>query len=262
VIASVVTLEERPDLVEPMWAMPNTWPTFMQQDPVGGLFYGRLADTFPEYQLLALDDQGAIVGKVHSVPFAWGGSDDELPVRGWDGILEQAFSDHERDQQATAVSLIEARVVPDHRRGGLSSVLLDAARRNVQRLGFTDLFGPVRPTEKSAEPRTPMSEYVARVRDDGLPADSWLRVHVRLGARIVSVCPLSMVIPGTLAQWREWTAMPLSSTGLTDIPEALAPLHVSIEHDHAVYVEPNVWVHHRLATPPSDSSQTTIHRTT
>jgi hypothetical protein len=107
-----------------------------------------------------------------------------------------------------------------------------------------------------------MSEYVARVRDDGLPADSWLRVHVRLGAGIVSVCPLSMVIPGTLAQWREWTAMPLTSTGLTDIPEALAPLHVSIEHDHAVYVEPNVWVHHRLATPPSDSSRTTIHRTT
>jgi len=262
VIASVVTLEERPDLVEPMWAMPDTWPTFMQQDPIAALFYGRLADTFPEHQLLALDDQDAIVGKVHSVPFAWGGSDDELPVRGWDGLLEQAFRDHERDQQATAVSLIEARVVPDHRRGGLSSVLLDAARRNVQRLGFTDLFGPVRPTEKSVEPRTPMSEYVARVRGDGLPADSWLRVHVRLGARIVSVCPLSMVIPGTLAQWREWTGMPLSSTGLSDIPEALAPVHVSIEHDHVVYVEPNVWVHHRLATPHSDSSRTAIDRST
>ncbi len=236
--------------------MPNTWPTFMQKDPVAALFYGRLPDTFPEYQLLALDDQGAIVGKIHSVPFAWGGSDDDLPVRGWDGILEQGFRDHERGQQATAVSLIEAHVSPEHRRGGLSSILLDAARRNVQRLGFTDLFGPVRPAEKHTEPRTPMAEYVARVRGDGLPADSWLRVHVRLGARIVSVCPLSMVIPGTLAQWREWTAMPLSRGGLTDIPEALAPVHVSIEHDHVVYVEPSVWMHHRLTTPPSGSSRT------
>jgi hypothetical protein len=24
------------------------------------------------------------------------------------------------------------------------------------------------------------------------------------------------------------------------------PVHVSLEHDVAVYVEPNVWVHHRL----------------
>ncbi len=254
-IASIVTLKERPDLIEPMWTMPNTWPTFMQQDPVGALFYGRLAETFPEYQLLALDDHGVIIGKVHSVPFAWGGTDEELPARGWDGILEQAFGDRERGQHATAASLIEAHVVPEHRRGGLSYVLLDAARRNIQRLGFTDLFAPVRPSGKSAEPRTPMSEYVARVRSDGLPADPWLRVHIRLGARIVSVCPLSMVIPGTLAQWREWTALPLTSEGLSDVPEALAPLHVSIEHDHAVYVEPSVWVHHQLAAPPNHASR-------
>ncbi len=254
-IAAVVTLEERPDLVEPMWAMPNHWPTFMRQDPVGALFYGRLADTFPHYQLVALDHQGAIVAKVHSVPFVWGGSDEELPARGWDGILERAFRDHASAQPATAVSLIEARIVPDRRREGLSYELLDAARRNARRLGFADLFGPVRPSEKSVEPRTPMSEYVARVRADGLPADFWLRVHVRLGGRIVGVCPLSMVIPGTLAQWRAWTGLALDSSGLTDIPGALSPLQVSIEHDHAVYVEPNVWVHHRLTPSPGDPTR-------
>jgi len=70
-----------------------------------------------------------------------------------------------------------------------------------------------------------------------------------------------MVIPGTLAQWREWTGLPLGSTGLSDVPEALAPVHVSIEQGHVVYVEPGVWVHHRLTTPPTDPSPTTIDET-
>jgi hypothetical protein len=30
------------------------------------------------------------------------------------------------------------------------------------------------------------------------------------------------------------------------VPGALSPVHVSAEHDHAVYVEPNLWVHHRV----------------
>jgi hypothetical protein len=31
------------------------------------------------------------------------------------------------------------------------------------------------------------------------------------------------------------------------VPGALAPVHVSIAHDRAVYVEPNVWMRHDLA---------------
>jgi hypothetical protein len=249
VIASVVTLSERPDLVEAMWSMPNTWPTFMQKDPVAGAFFGELPDAFGEYQLLALDEHGAIVGKLHSVPFAWSGSYDDLPERGWDAVLERAFIGRARGEVATAVSLLEARVTPACRGKGASYELLDAARRNAQRLGFSDLFGPVRPTGKAREPRTPMSEYVSRVRADGLPVDPWLRAHVRLGAGIVKICPLSMVVGGTLAQWREWTGLPMTSSGAIDVPDALVPVHVSSEHDYAIYVEPNVWMHHDLRVP-------------
>lgn len=137
-------------------------------------------------------------------------------------------------------------MAPTHQGTGLSSALLRAARDNVQRLGLRHLFGPVRPTGKSHEPRTPMAEYIARVRSDGLPADPWLRVHIRFGARVVKVCPVSMTVPGTLAQWRGWTGLPLERSGLIDVPGALTPVHVSVEHDHAVYIEPNVWVHHKL----------------
>jgi hypothetical protein len=27
----------------------------------------------------------------------------------------------------------------------------------------------------------------------------------------------------------------------------LSPVHVSVEQNHAVYIEPNLWIHHRLS---------------
>ena len=82
-----------------------------------------------------------------------------------------------------------------------------------------------------------------------MPFDSWLRVHIRMGGRIVKVAPCSMVVPGTLAEWSRWTGIRFAESGDLVVPGALAPVHVSREQDHAVYIEPNVWVHHRLAKP-------------
>ena len=112
------------------------------------------------------------------------------------------------------------------------------------RAGFADLVAPVRPSRKAEHPEVPMAEYVKWLRDDGLPYDPWLRVHVRAGGRIVRVCPASMVIPGSLAQWREWTGLPFDRSGPVVVPGALCPVQVSVEHDSAVYVEPNVWIRH------------------
>jgi len=73
-----------------------------------------------------------------------------------------------------------------------------------------------------------------------------VRTHVRAGARIVKVAPCSMVIAGTIAEWRRWTGLVFRQSGPAIVPGALSPIHVSLEQDHAVYVEPNLWVHHRL----------------
>jgi hypothetical protein len=82
--------------------------------------------------------------------------------------------------------------------------------------------------------------------EDGLPQDPWLRVHVRAGGRIVGTCKRATVIAGTLEQWRSWTGLPFDASGPVVVPGALVPVHCSVEHDYAVYVEPGVWVHHRL----------------
>jgi hypothetical protein len=116
---------------------------------------------------------------------------------------------------------------------------------NVARLGFRQLLAPVRPSAKHLEPATPIEEYVRRTRSDGLPEDPWMRVHARLGADIIRVCPTSMVIPGTLEEWREWTGLAFDADGLIEVPGALVPVHVDLAQNHAVYVEPNVWMEHR-----------------
>jgi hypothetical protein len=124
--------------------------------------------------------------------------------------------------------------------------MLAALRGNARRLGFPDLYAPLRPTHKHCEPLTPFANYVARQREDGLPHDSWVRTHVRAGAQIVKIAPYSMVIAGTIAEWRRWTGLGFTSSGPTSVPGALSPVYVSLEQDHAVYIEPNLWVHHRL----------------
>jgi GNAT superfamily N-acetyltransferase len=240
------SLRERPDLVEAMWALPNPWPRFMLQDLVPDLCYDLMPVRYPELQLLALDGD-EVLARLNAVPFVWTGRDEDLPVAGWDHALGMAFRP-EMPAGATAVSLIEARIHPAARSRGLSAELLVAAREHVGRLGYADLLAPIRPTAKHLEPDTPMTEYVARTRPDGTPHDPWLRTHLRIGGRLATICPTAMTITGSLAEWRLWTGQPFDVSGPAYVEGALNPVHVSVENDYAVYVEPNVWIHHPV--PP------------
>ncbi|MBO0811559.1 MAG: N-acetyltransferase [Microlunatus sp.] len=237
----IVSMTERPELVPAVSKLPNQWPTFMQQSPTAHRLYGPMLETFGELQLIMVEGARPIAF-LHAVPIAWDGPE-ALPDRGWDAALEGAFR---LPGPTPAVSLIEARIDPNRTGQGLSMMLLNAARERIRDLGYQHLVGPVRPNQKLTEPLTPMAEYAARVRPDGLPVDAWLRTHVRIGGKIIKVCPLSMIIPGTLDQWRGWTGLPFDRSGDIEVPGGVAPVHVSVEQDHAVYVEPNVWVHHPL----------------
>lgn len=239
------SLAERPDLVDAFWSIEGDWPTFMLEDPAADRAYDLAVEAFPELHLVVMDGDVA-VARLHAVPLE--ASVDSLPPRGWDHALQRAEQMATKGVAAdiTTVSLIEARVAVDQRGRGLSGPLLAAARRRYADLGARDLVGPVRPTRKALEPRAHAEEYAQRVREDGLPVDPWLRVHARIGGRIVRVAPASMTIPGSLDQWREWTGLPFDRDGAVEVPGALAPVHVDLAGGYAVYVEPNVWVHHDL----------------
>jgi GNAT superfamily N-acetyltransferase len=245
----IATIAARPDLAPLLWAFPYAWPAFMYEDPTGSLYYADAATAYPEFVLVAIDGDKPIA-RLFSVPFAWDGDPStSLPEGGWDWVIRTAHETRSAGTNPNLVSALEITIQPTHRGRGFASVLLGAMRDNAASLGFTDLVAPVRPNAK-ADPDESMSSYAFRTRSDGMPVDPWLRVHVRAGGRIRNVAPTSMTIPGTLARWREWTGLPFDAAGPVRVPGALVPVLCAAEHDHAVYVEPNVWVHHRLKTNP------------
>ncbi len=237
---TITVLADRPDLAGAMWDMENAWPEFMRHDPIGGLFYGNVETRFADYVLVGQDGD-EVVAAAHSIPFVIDG--DELPDNGWDFAIRNGLLASIHGTEPNAISAIEIAVRPDRQGTGLSSLMLTAMRDNAARHGFPELVAPVRPNGK-ADINEPMSVHAFRVRDDGLPVDPWLRVHVRAGGRIDKIAPRSMVVPGTLDDWRDWTGLPFDRTGPVEVPKALMPVWCDVEHGVATYVEPNVWVRH------------------
>ncbi len=236
-----------------MWNedLTASWADFMLEDPLANLYFaeGRTA-RFADFALVAYDDAAPdrVLGRAFSVPFCLGEDFGRtaLPDGGWDTVVRWADQDHFLGREPNAVSALEITLHPQAQGRGLSVEMVRALRANAERLGFGDLFAPVRPSHKHFEPHTPFDDYVHRLRDDDLPADPWLRVHARVGGTVVKVAPHSMVVAGSLQAWRAWTNLPFDRNGPCVVPQALVPVHVSLEQDHAVYVEPNVWIHHRL----------------
>ncbi len=248
----LVTLRARPDLRAQIFAEPfrSAWPEFMMHDPTADLYFNEpdftaVADT--AFAVIDPADPGTAIGRAFAVPFAFGAPGrEQLPDTGWDGVVRWAHEDRNLGRAPTAISAMEITLLPFHRGRGGSAVILRAMAAHARTLGFRELFVPLRPTAKHREPTTPMDEYARRTRPDGLPEDPWLRVHVRAGGGIVKVAPVSMVVTGTVGDWRQWTGLPFGSSGAHAVPGALSPVHISLEHDHGVYVEPNVWVRHNL----------------
>ena len=119
-------------------------------------------------------------------------------------------------------------------------------KANAARHHLNALIAPVRPNLKHRYPLTPIERYIGWKHDSGLPFDPWLRTHARIGATIMKVCPLSMTIPGTAADWEKWTEMRFPESGRYVIPGALNPIDIDLETDTGTYIEPNVWMKHAI----------------
>ncbi len=245
----LVTLSDRPELADLRHATTAVWPEFMLNDDIATLYYANVESTWPDWCVLAVDG-GNVLAVAYAVPFALGPDIErpQLPDDGWDRVIMWSYLDGLARRAPNAVSALEVSILPAARGAGLAESMLTRMIELTADRGIERFVAPVRPSRKHEEPELSMQTYVERTRDDGLPADPWLRVHARMGGRIVKVCPTAMTISGTLAEWRSWTGLPFDRSGPALVPGALAPVHVSVEHDHAVYVEPNVWVEHPVPT--------------
>ncbi|MDQ3936517.1 MAG: hypothetical protein M3340_17995 [Actinomycetota bacterium] len=245
---TVVTFEDRPELAELAPSIgAQVWPEYNRHGDVVMPLWPRLAEDHARFQLALLDAAGEVVALGWTLPCRWDGTPDGLPA-GIDGLFEAAFGDN--PQPPSALSAVAAEVPPERRRAGLSEVILTEMRALAARHGLTSLIASLRPTWKDRYPLAPIERYARWTREDGQPFDPWIRLHVRLGARILRPEPRSLAISGTVAEWEGWTGMSFPESGEYVFPAGLAPVAIDREADLGRYWEPNVWVAHRPSPRP------------
>ncbi len=241
------TIAGRPDLLaEVNRISPTVWPEFMSHDEVCNRFWRFLFEYFADCQLVFCDEAGTVVAMAHTAPMRWDGEEAHLP-EGWDAAIEKAVRDREAGIAPTALLGLAVVVVPEHRSRGISAEVVRAMKSLSAERGLLGPVIPVRPVLKCEHPEVPMEEYITWRRDDGLPFDPWVRLHVRLGARILHVAPRSMVVRGTVGEWERWTGMRFPESGSYPVPGALSPVEINLPADLGIYTEPNVWMEHRPA---------------
>ncbi|HLF72722.1 MAG TPA: hypothetical protein VI524_00110 [Anaerolineales bacterium] len=226
------------------------WPEFMLHDAVANENWHELLDRFPEYQAALYDpDRDRAAAMANSFPLRWEDSLEELPEEGWDWAFVQAVQQHKRGLSSNFQCAIQVIIHPDYRGQGLSAPMIRAVRAVTEAKGLQALIIPLRPNEKSHYPLISIDDYITWRTEEGLPFDPWIRVHTRLGGRLIKTCHASKTIRGTRAEWEAWTKIKFPQSGEYVIPGALVPIRINAEKDEGVYVEPNVWVVHRLVQP-------------
>ncbi|HSB02335.1 MAG TPA: hypothetical protein VLE49_16915 [Anaerolineales bacterium] len=224
-----------------------SWPEFMLHDPIANENWHELFDRFSEYQFALLDVEAErMAAMANSLPFYWDQPLEELPEGGWDWVFLKAVEDHKQGIKPNIQSAIQINIHPDYQSQGLSARMVQAMRAIGQSKGFRYLVAPVRPNQKSKYPLISIDDYIQWTNEEGLPFDAWLRVHARLGARIIKPCHQAMTIRGSCAEWEAWAGMKFPQSGPSVIPGALNPVKIDIEKDEGVYVEPNVWIMHEV----------------
>lgn len=242
----LVSLAERPDLIDPSDEFNGSvWPPFMLESEIANGLFGRCFSDWPALQFVLLDADDGIVATNNCMPLAWDGSDDDLPD-GWEEQVIRSVRDHDEGRPPNTLGAMQIVVAPAARGSGFAGTMLLAMRAAARQAGYRALIACVRPNHKSRYPLTPLERYVAWTRHDGLPFDPWIRLHARLGGRIVRPAPESMAMRGSVADWERWTGLAFPDSGEYVLEGATQPLRIDRERDEGVYFDQNAWMVHAL----------------
>jgi len=193
------------------------WPEFMFHDPISNKYWDKLFELFSAYQF-SLKSKGEIIAIGQCLPLYWGKPFEDLPEEGWEWALQK----------------------------GISSLVLKEMAAIAKEKGLENVIIPIRPSLKSLYPLIDIEDYINWERDDGTPYDPWIRVHKRFGGEIIKVCHRAMKITGTIADWERWTNLKFLQDDQYVVKGALKPINIDLDNDLGSYIEPNIWVLHRL----------------
>lgn len=221
------------------------WPAFIDADERAAVALPRVRELFGRHELAVVAGK-EVLAAGWGVPLLWNESPDDLPG-GYTDALHRALDDHDRGRAPDTFVLAAIQVHPGAAGRGVAARLVTALVEHAASAGLTRAIAPLRPTFKSRYPLTPIEAYAAWTRADQAPLDPWLRLHLRLGARVIGIAEASQTFTGTVAEWETWTGLALPASGTYVVPDALAPLVVMLgpEADRGICVEPGIWVQHR-----------------
>jgi GNAT superfamily N-acetyltransferase len=239
---SVVTAAERPTLWEQVEAddvFSSVWPEYNNHGDVAAEYFDALVPRFADFQVLGVvgSEPSDVVARGRTIPFTWGGNVADLPA-GIDALGVQAI----KSDLPTSLCALAAEVIPSRQGQGISAVVLQAMTAVAAQHRLAPLVAPVRPSWKDRYPLVRIEDYAYWRDGSGLPFDPWMRVHTRLGARILRPEPESLRITAPITEWEAWTGMTFPTDGDYVFPRGLAPLQVRAATGY--YWEPNVWMVH------------------
>jgi hypothetical protein len=169
------------------------WPEYNLHGDVLNQWWGLLDEELAELQFVLYDEaEDLVVAEGHTGPIVRDGRDESLPG-GIDAAIATVFADRRAGREVTALCALAAETSRNGRRRGLAVEILSSMRTLAVRHGVRHLVAPVRPSWKERYPLTPIERYAGWRRPDGQLLDPWMRVHERLGARVSTPLPESML---------------------------------------------------------------------
>jgi hypothetical protein len=223
----------------------GAFPEFAYHNAVVDAYWRELYDSFAKYQFALLDPETRVpLALGNCFPISWHEPLENLPEEGFEWALKTGVEQFRAGERPNMLSTFQIVTSGEARGRGLSYRAVEAMIGITRENNLATLIAPVRPNRKSDHPAISIDEYTRWKRDDGMPFDDWIRVHVKLGGRIIKVCHKSYLVTGSIADWQKWTGMTFPESGIYIIPGALVPVDINLESDVGTYLEPNVWMAH------------------
>ncbi|KAB8028092.1 non-ribosomal peptide synthetase [Fluviispira multicolorata] len=241
-IYRMFTLAQRPELLKNLNIIhSSSWPKYFEGSDILMKIWPKIYSEFSEFQTFIVDGKDEIAAVGNSIPIYWDGTIADLP-NGWDYALENAFK--ETKNKPNTLFILAGIVTESFQSKGLSSEILKIFKSIAKANKLQRILVAVRPTGKAQFPEVNFTDWCSTRREDGQLLDNWLRMHERIGGKILKIDLKSQYIKAKISDWESWTNTPIMNSGLVHLPETLQAAEVDFSDDSVTYYDPAVWVEH------------------